>query len=131
MNGRENMKKRVGLGELEFDVLSVLWSAEKPIKLKEAFYLIKNQPKHKTIKYSTVATVLQRLVNKKVISKRNIEKIYHYQPVLNEKELLKQRLNSLVENFFAGNMKELLSYIIREQIDFDPEEIKKLISEIE
>lgn len=131
MDGKENMKKRVSLGELEFDVLSVLWSIGKPIKLKEAFDLVKSQPKHRTIKYSTVATVLQRLVNKKVISKRNIEKIYHYQPVLNEKELLKQRLNSLVENFFAGNMKELLSYIIREQKDFDPEEIKKLISEID
>jgi len=131
VDGKEKMKKRISLGDLEFDVLSVLWSVEKPVKLKEAFDLIKSQPKHKTIKYSTVATVLQRLVNKKVISKRNIEKIYHYQPVLNEKELLRQRLNSLVENFFAGNMKELLSYIIREQRDFNPEEIKKLISGIE
>jgi predicted transcriptional regulator len=66
-------------GELEGDILAVLWSADRPLSTPEV-----HQALGADLAYTTVATVLTRLVDKGVVTRRKAGRVHEYAPTSDE-----------------------------------------------
>ncbi len=61
--------------------------------------------------YTTVMTVLDRLVRKGAITRRKVGRAFTYEPAVSRETLRAAALRQLVEGFFGGSEDELLSYL--------------------
>jgi predicted transcriptional regulator len=65
------------LGELEAAVLDVLWSSSSPLSVRDVLARIRRRP---TPAYTTVLTVLDRLHEKRVVTREKDGKAFLYTP---------------------------------------------------
>lgn len=91
--------KTTSHGELELQVMDVLWQSEKS-SISEVY---KHINKERTIAYTTVATILQRLYDKGLVDRKAESNHYIYAPKLSKKDysakLVKSFISKLVNNF--------------------------------
>ena len=81
----------VFLGPTEAKLMEIAWE-QKEITVKKAlFYLSDNDKKA----YTTVMTVLSRLADKSLLSKRKDGKTFIYKPILSKKEFIKARVKTV------------------------------------
>ena len=80
-------------GSLEQQIIDVLWRAEKPLKPQEVLKELKGDHA-----YTTVMTVLKRMSDKKILSRKLVGMAYIYSPVSNKENYIKKNLGSLYSN---------------------------------
>ena len=124
------MSKERGLGELEFDVLDCIWESNIPPNLRSVYEKIISNPKHRSLNYRTIATVLHRLTNKNMIKKKKEQGIYHYSAIVTKEDVLRQRVRLIRDNFFAGSASAFISYLLKDKSNYDLDEIKQLIEDL-
>lgn len=92
---------------LELECLKVLWIiGESNVKdVREA--LAESRP----LAYTTIMTVLDRLVRKGGVSRRKIGRSFVYSPVLTREALRRVAVRELVRCFFEGSTEALLEYL--------------------
>ena len=61
--------------------------------------------------YTTVMTVLDRLVRKGAVERRKDGRAFTYQPVVSREALRAIALRQLLESFFGGSEDDLLAYL--------------------
>ncbi len=74
---------RRAMGSLEAAVLDVLWSANEALKPSEVHNQLDIDP---PVTYSTVMTILRRLWDKDLVTRRRLGKAFYYDPVQNREE---------------------------------------------
>ncbi|GGC52489.1 BlaI/MecI/CopY family transcriptional regulator [Hoyosella rhizosphaerae] len=74
-----------GLGELERAVMDHLWSAPEPQTVRQVHEAL---AQHRSLAYTTVMTVLQRLAKKNLVAQERRERAYRYTPVNAREELV-------------------------------------------
>lgn len=108
-------------GSLENIILNALWDIEG----EESFKLIdvseiqeKINSNEQNWAYTTVKTVLDRLVDKEIIERIKHGKKYSYRSVLSRDEMGEQALKKVLEQYYKGNIDELMKNAqkIRESI---------------
>lgn len=83
--------------------------------------------------YTTIQTYMERLVEKKYLTKEKIGLVNFYSSKVKEKDTLKRETNHFVKNAFDGSFSKLAAFLFNTH-DFDEkdlEEIKQLIEEKE
>jgi len=83
--------------------------------------------------YTTIQTYMERLVEKKYLTKQKIGLVNFYSSKVKEKDTLKRETNHFVKNAFDGSFSKLAAFLFNTH-DFDEkdlEEIKQLIEEKE
>lgn len=65
----------------------------------------------RALAYTTVMTVLDRLVRKGAAVRRKQGRAFIYTPVLSREFLRRAAIQELVESYFDGSSRELLSYL--------------------
>ncbi len=70
--------------------------------------------------YTTVMTVLDRLVRKGAVSRRKAGRAFVYQPVLSRETLRRLAVKQLLESLFSGSEDELLGYLQGREPDAAP-----------
>lgn len=65
------------LGELELEVMEIIWRSSSPISVREVAETLK---KKRQIAYTTVMTVMGRLVEKGLLKRQESARAYIYQP---------------------------------------------------
>lgn len=112
------MKSRQG--KLENIILNALWSIEENGQENADVSSIQNLINQKVKKwaYTTVKTVLDRLVEKGVITRLKVGKKYYYKSDSSRDELGEVAVKKLAKQYFNGNMEEV--YIT----------VKKMLNEI-
>ena len=94
--------KHIGkvLGELETEIMEIVWGAEKPISVSNVFKVLN---KKREIAYTTVMTVMGRLAEKSLLKRTLSGKAYLYIPTFSKDTFLtrvsKQIVQNLVNNF--------------------------------
>lgn len=89
------MRKVVGgrrVGELEEAILSVLFAAEQPLLVRDVVERLPGEPRA----YTTVATVLGRLVDKGLVTRSGDERAYRFAAAGNPDELTARAIGRLV-----------------------------------
>lgn len=74
----------------------------------------------RTLAYTTVMTVLDRLVRKSAVSRHKAGRAFVYQPVLSRETLRRLAVKQLLESLFGGSEDELLAYLQGNEPDATP-----------
>jgi predicted transcriptional regulator len=92
---------------LELECLKALWElGEGHVKdVQQAL-----GPNRK-LAYTTVMTVLERLVRKDAVARRKSGRAFVYSPVLSRETLRRLAVRQLIESLFAGSEDALISYM--------------------
>lgn len=100
-------------GKLENRILNALWSLEENgrenIDVTSIQEIINS--KNKKWAYTTVKTVLDRLVEKNVITRFKISRKYFYKSDSSRDELGEAAIKKLAKQYFNGDMEELYSTV--------------------
>ena len=85
------MVKQRDTGELEAEVLGVLWAAAGPLTPGDVLSEVDG------VAYTTVMTILTRLWKKGLATRERQGRAYAYAPVLSEAELAAQRMRDMLD----------------------------------
>ena len=116
---------RQNVTESEYELMKILWRAEKPMTIGDILKLL---PENKWTR-TTVSTLLVRLCDKNVIAYDSKGKYHYYYPVLKEKEYSVDESKSFLSKMFGGSLRNMVASLYendalsREDID----ELRKLL----
>ncbi len=115
------------ISEAEWEVLRVLWEKE-TCTASEVIEALANNTDWKP---TTVKTLLARLVKKKAIGFREIDRTYSYFPLITQSECRKVENRSFLQRVYGGALKPMLVQFIRDEklTANDIEELKRLLDE--
>lgn len=100
------------LGPLEFELLKILWK-NSPATAGEVLE-VQNRKSQRKLKYTTVMTLLTRLVEKGVLSVDRSRQPFQFSPRVGKEQLLTQRLREFVEIFFEGKTVDLAVRLVED-----------------
>lgn len=84
---------RRGMGELEAEVMSILWASDDWMTPREVLEHLESDP---PVVYSTVMTILRRLWKKGIVNRERSGKAFTYRPVKGEGEQTAERMSQLL-----------------------------------
>ena len=110
------------LGELEADVLGVVWEKGKATvqEVKDAL-----EPR-RSLAYTTVMTVMSRLAEKGVLERRKDGRAYYYSPSASQETVAGSLLQSLVRRLYAGATGKAIAQLLESGEDVDEAELERL-----
>lgn len=101
------MTTRRGMGQLEAEILAILWSEGGWLTPRGVLEQLESDP---PVVYSTVMTILRRLWKKGTLERRRVGKAYEYQPLRDEGEQTADRMAELLAA--AQDPKAALSHFL-------------------
>ena len=112
------------LTKAEEEIMQVLWQLEEG-NVKEVIALF---PEPKPA-YNTVSTIIRILETKEFVDHRQEGKGYIYFPIVKKSDYSNSSLNKLVENYFQGSFKNMVSFFVKKN-DVDLNDVELLLKEI-
>jgi BlaI family penicillinase repressor len=105
--------KNARISESEWEVMRVLWDAEKPLAAAEVTQRLEGRADWKP---KTVRTFLTRLAKKQAISAEKIGpagfELLHYAPLVDEPTTLHAEQETFLGRFFGGTIQSMLAAYI-------------------
>ena len=120
------IQKSQKLTPLETLIMDVLWE-DAPAGVRQVQEALE---KIKPMAYNTVLTMMRILREKGFLASERVGRIDVYSPVVSREQMGKHSLRELLESFFYGSPKELVSQLIDTQ-DISAEELKVMRREID
>lgn len=111
------------LGELELDVMRVVWERES-MTVRDVLEALAET---RSLAYTTVMTVMSRLAGKGLLVVDKQGKTYHYRPAYSREEFEAQAVGQVVQsliNNFGGEM--AISQFVEQLSAADPEHLARL-----
>ncbi len=112
------------LTKAEEQVMHIIWDLERCLVSD----IIKEIGKPE-IPHSTISSIVRILEKKGFVSHKAYGRTYEYYPVVTKKEYSRGSIMLLVNNYFGGSSKRLVSFLVEEN-DLDLDDIKALIQEL-
>ena len=113
------------LTKAEEQVMQALW------KLERAFVkdVIEEFPEPKPA-YNTVSTIIRILEKKEFVDHKAFGKTHQYFPIVSKEDYTKHTAGPLVDNYFGGSFKNLVSFFVKDN-DMTVKEMDELMKVIE
>ena len=92
-------EKRYMLTDLEMKLMNKIWKARGEVTVSDVHYEMLTE---RRIAYTTVKTVMDRLVNKKILSRRDRQGTYHYRALVDAKTVADYWTKYIQENIAGG-----------------------------
>ena len=112
------------LTKAEEEVMQVLWQLEKC----NVAAIIDELPNPKPA-YNTVSTIVRILESKGFVNHEQEGKGYLYFPLLKKSEYSHQSINKLVDGYFQGSFKSMVSFFMKKN-DMTLAELEAILNEI-
>ena len=103
-------KRPLTIPDSELDVLKVLWDRGQAT-VREVLETLRSAGRQWS--YATVATLLDRLETKGVITSDRSELAFVYKPTITTHEVRQKRLNSLVDKLYEGEPGLLVLHLLK------------------
>jgi predicted transcriptional regulator len=115
-------KKISQLGELEADVMSVVWEKGKATvqEVKDAL-----EPR-RSLAYTTVMTVMSRLAGKGMLDRQKEGRAYFYTPAASHDKVAGSLLQSLVRRLYDGASGRAIAQLLETGDNVDDKELERL-----
>ena len=97
------MRKTAPLTPAEFELMEVLWELGEG-SVRHVWERVRNR---RTLAYTTVMTVLDKMRRKQMLSQKRVGRAYFYRPLLGRKQALDLILRELAEDYFHGSRDEM------------------------
>jgi len=92
---------------LELLCLKALWSLGEG-NVKDVLQIVAQT---RTLAYTTIMTVLDRLVRKGKVSRRKVGRAFVYTPEASRDQMRRMALREFLDAFFDGSERELIAYL--------------------
>ncbi|QXP60295.1 BlaI/MecI/CopY family transcriptional regulator [Olleya sp. HaHaR_3_96] len=112
------------LTKAEEDIMQVLWQLNKA-NVKQ---IIEEFPDPKPA-YNTVSTIVRILESKGFVNYEKQGKGHIYFPLLKKQDYSNQSINKLVDNYFQGSFKSMVSFFVKKN-DISLNELESVLNEI-
>lgn len=112
------------LTRAEEEVMQELWHLEKA----NVATIIDRLPEPKPA-YNTVSTIIRILEGKGFVGHEKVGRGHVYFPLVNKSEYSNQSISTLVENYFQGSFKSMVSFFMQKN-DMDLSELESIMKEI-
>jgi len=116
------MKKQ--LTKAEEDIMLLLWK----LKKVNVAQIIEEIPEPKPA-YNTVSTIIRILESKNFVSHRKVGKGYIYFPIVEKTNYSNQSINKLINSYFGGSFKSMVSFFMKEN-DISLTELEEILKDI-
>jgi BlaI family penicillinase repressor len=103
-------RKRATIHDTEWDLLEVLWARERATAREVAETLAKKRG----WAVSTVKTLLDRMVQKELVSARQVGNVWEYSPAVAAVEARRSAWSELVEKAFGGAVAPALQFLAKD-----------------
>ena len=112
------------LTKAEEEVMHILWELER----SNVAGILERLPEPKPA-YNTVSTIVRILESKGFVDHQQQGKGYIYFPLISKSEYSHRSLERLVEGYFQGSYKSLVSFFMKKQ-DLSLQELETLMKEL-
>ena len=112
------------LTKAEEQIMQVLWELE----LANVKEIIDKLPKPKPA-YNTVSTIIRILESKEFVGHKPQGRGYLYFPLIQKSEYSNQTLHKLVDGYFGGSFKNMVSFFIKKN-DIDLKELETVLNKM-
>lgn len=93
------------LTKAELQVMQIIWQEENVFVNDILMMMEKPKPA-----YTTVSTIVRILVDKGFLSYKIFGKTHQYFPIISKEEYTRRYMSGVVDNFFSGSFKSLVSF---------------------
>lgn len=93
---------------LELEAMKVLWTSQKELSVAEVQEAMRSS---RSLAYTTVLTLLERLYRRGQVTRRKRGRGYAYQPLLERDAAVALALDRLVHDFFDDSPQSLLAHL--------------------
>ncbi len=112
------------LTKAEEDIMRILWELKKA-NVKD---IIEQFPEPKPA-YNTVSTIVRILESKGFVDYEKKGKGHIYFPLVKQQDYSNQSINKLVDNYFQGSFKSMVSFFVKKN-DISLNELESVLKEI-
>ena len=112
------------LTKAEEEVMQLLWQLQKC----NVASIIKELPEPKPA-YNTVSTIVRILESKGFVDHQQEGKGYLYFPILKKSDYSNQSINKLVDGYFQGSFKSMVSFFMKKN-DMSLSELESILKDI-
>ncbi len=113
------------LTKAEEEIMQLLWKLENA----NIASIIAQIPEPKPA-YNTVSTIVRILENKGFVTHHKEGKGHIYSPIIKKETYSNQSINKLVNNYFHGSFKSMVSFFMKKN-DISLSELEKIMNEID
>lgn len=113
------------LGDLEKEVMDVVWESSSPITVRDVLERVSRKRK---VAYTTVMTIMTRLSDKGLLSRKtNGSKAYAYQAVYSKEKFLTKVSKQIIKNFVASFGQAAVAHFAQEIEKIPADKRRKLL----
>lgn len=116
------------LGQLEKEIMEIVWASKDPITVREVFETISKKRK---IAYTTVMTIMNRLVDKKLLKRIPYGKAYLYQAAYSKDKFLTKISRQIIKNFVSNFGDAAIARFVQEVDKIPANKRRKLLKLLE
>lgn len=95
---------------LELSCLKALWALQEA-RVKQVQQVM---APHRSLAYTTVMTLLERLARKGLVARRKAGRAFLYAPAVSREAMRRQALQQFVDTWFDGSERELVEFLAGE-----------------
>jgi BlaI family transcriptional regulator, penicillinase repressor len=119
-------KKKENLGELELEVMKILWNRGRSSVLQVSEQLSKQKDYART----TILTIIQRLHKKGFLKRRKEDGVYRYEPTQKRQQVMGSLLNQFIDRVFDGSSANLVQQLTSAKMsDRDLDQIQTILDQ--
>ncbi len=122
------MKRKVTSDQLtkaEEEIMQIIWQIE-PCLVRDIIDKLGDPD----IPHSTVSSVVRILEKKGFVNHKAYGKTHEYFSVISKEQYAQQGVKSLIEKYFSGSPKKLVSFLVQKE-DMDLKELNDLLKTID
>lgn len=113
------------LGELESEVMEIVWKAEDPVSVSD---VLRTLSKKRKIAYTTVMTIMGRLNEKGLLKRQRLGRAYIYQATYSKDTFLSKISRQFLRNFIASFGDTAIAHFTEELDKMPSKKKQKLLS---
>lgn len=121
-----NSKQKSGklLGNLQSEVMEILWQSQTPVSVRFVTEILQKKRK---IAYTTVMTIMTRLVEKGVLNRKLSGVSYLYQPKVEREQFIAKSVHSIFTTTVLSLGQEAVTHFIKEIQKLSPKKRQELL----
>lgn len=121
-----NKKQVTGkvLGELESEIMEIIWSQKGVISVKEITEILS---KRRKLAYTTVMTIMTRLVEKGVLVRRLKGQSYLYKPKVTKEKFISKAVHGIFSSAVSTLGEEVMTHFVKEIKKISPSKRQELL----
>ncbi len=114
----------MALGDLEAQVMRVVWKAPKPVSVEDVRSALAEQGRRAA--YTTIMTTLARLYEKGLLHRKRQGRAYVYWPTMSEQEFARNLARITLDGLLRGFPEPAVSYFVEALSERDPRQLDRL-----